>query len=313
MNKTIFLLMVIWALLRGQSAPENRFEILRQQLLQQKLQTGLEQQELEQQLTPLQQKIAQLQNKEDSQKKLAELQRRALSLSRQMIKLQNYLDSLNQQLSATNQILYRQYTQQLDSLQNLIRQESDQTKRKNLLNQMRILNEKRLQVSPELEKFSLNMQVIEALDLNRVTDPSKKTILIDYLQNLLEEIGEQQQKLTLKHQELVQMVRLRQKASSFVNEIDNTRLSSSVTFQQKQQTGIRPTGVSRDESYSQTSTSLQTEQPIAVVDLPQIDQLINQTLKGQNSVPIDSVLKSIERANQMLESYKQIIQNKLEH
>ena len=109
------------------------------------------------------------------------------------------------------------------------------------------------------------------------------------------------------------MVRLRQKASSFVNEIDNTRLSSSVPFKQKQQTGIRPTGVSRDESYSQTSTSLQTEQPIAVVDLPQIDQLINQTLKGQNSVPIDSVLKSIERANQMLESYKQIIKNKLEH
>lgn len=312
MNRTIFFLIIIWAFLWGQNASDSHYEILRRQLLEKKLQTELQQKQIEQQLLPLQQKIAQLQNQKDHQEELPTLQRRALKLSQQMVTLQNELDTLNIQLSTTNQMLYKQYTRQLDSLQNLIRQEPNQSKRESLLNQMRMLSEKRLLVSPGLDTFSLNLQVLEKLDLKSINDTSKKAILIDYLQNLLKEIKEQQQRLKLKQQELLQMVRLRQKASTFVNEIDNTRLSSSVPFQQKQQTGIRPNGVSREGNYTDVS-SRQTEQPVAIVELPQIDQLINQTLKAKTSVPIDSVLKSIERANRMLEDYKQRIQNKLEH
>ncbi len=295
----------------GQS--QNQLEEERQKLQEQIWQLSLAESALNKQLHPLQIKIDSLQKSPKSSKNLNALQKEALKISQQLVRLQNRLDSLNNHLTSINNRLFQLYSQQIDSLRQSLKNNASKKQKHQLLQKIKTLTQRRLLVSPELQSLNMDLQNIRHLNLTQVKDSLKRQILIDYLQNILQQIETQQQTLELKRKELQQMKRLRQKALSFVTEIDDAQLTSPLPFSQTRTTSTSP----QSETQGPTDGAFYTRSPNTtpaseiVVDLPQIDQLIAQSLQNHASVPIDSVLKAIQRAQSILGTYQQLVKSKL--
>ena len=298
--------------LLAQTTPLSHLEAERQHLLEQSWQLSLKKQALNQRLRPLQIQIDSLQKAQANLQTINPRQKEALTYSQQIVLIQERLDSLHARLASVNARLFRVYSRQIDSLRQALQSAKKPAQKDILSTQIERLRRKRLQVSPELKTLSLNLENIRKLNLNQVQDSLKKAILIDYLQNALNEIDRQRQYLEIKGKELRQMQRLQQKALSFVEEIDDAQMTAAAPFQQNPKTNMAPqTSDDRDGAASFMSTPSSASASGVVVDLPQIDRLINQSLQGQSPVPIDSALKAIERTRAMLKMYRQIIQDKL--
>ena len=298
---------IFGGLLRSQPVSPDNPEIRRRNLIEQQIQLSLKESLLRKRLAPLQKAIDSLQRRSEDRHQINAYQKKALILSKRLIILQAQQDSLKQKIKQLNALLYRKYTQQLDSLRQLpkARTAREEKQRLLLLNQ---ISRKRLEVSPELENLPFDLQKLSKLEVNQISNPLQKTIVIDYLHRALQVINTQYDNLRRKKDELRRMQRLRQKALSFENEIDGGSIGPPVAINKSSYTPMSHEAYS-DRNATGSGSGIQS--PVTAPDLTRIDQLIRQSLQMRTQVSVDSVLSAIQQAQNILRKYREMIQSKL--
>ena len=300
-------LLIFGGFLHSQPVSSDSLEVRRRNLIEQQIQLSLKESLLQKQLAPLQKAIDSLQRLSADRHKMSAFQKKALILSKHLIILQAQQDSLKQKIRQLNALLYRKYTQQLDSLRQLPKARTAQEVKQRLflLNQ---ISRKRLEVSPELENLPFDLQKLSKLQLNQIKDSLQRAIVIDYLHRALQAVNTQFDHLRQKGKELRRMQRLRQKALSFENEIDGGSMGPPVKINKSRYAPMS------EETYSARNlvgSVSKPQSPVNAPDLTQIDRLIRQSLQMRTQVSVDSVLSAIQQAQNILRNYRQLIQSKL--
>jgi len=151
--------------------------------------------------------------------KIIELMSKSATLTNQINNLQIKLKKDENELESTKKQLSLIYSELIDSLK-LIQKSANLSRSHDLNNQILFLTEKKLLVSPRVSNLSFNPEYIIRIDLNTISDPTQRKIHSEYLENALDEVNEQIQQVTIRSDELKQIVQLQKKVERFVEEAD---------------------------------------------------------------------------------------------
>ncbi len=186
--------------------------------------------ETEQRLTQSQQRLTLFLSETDSLKSaladaglLTQRTAQAYEYAKEIESLRSQLKKLQSQSRTLRSRLYQIYSTKIDSLN---KEMETHPKNKRLRRQLFWTMTKRLNVSPVAESFRFNPLQIGQIDSTVLKDRLGKEIVRSYLEQADSSLSKKIEELQKKEQEMQQIIALRNKAADFVDEMDETRMTS---------------------------------------------------------------------------------------
>ncbi len=218
--KYLILFLILSVSLWGQQVnkQEAQFETLQKQILH-----------TEQQFQKAQQQLNNYLSGTDSLKKaragadvLTRRTAQAYEFAKTVESINSRLRRLKNQGRTLRSRLYRTYSVQIDSLNKELSTHPNDKTRKQLFSAMT----KRLSVSPVAESLHFNPAYIGQIDSTVLKEPLGRELAQSYLAQADSSLSREIDQLQKKEREMQQIISLRAKAADFVEEMDDTRMTS---------------------------------------------------------------------------------------
>ncbi len=307
MNRIILSLLLFPLLIFAQSSAINALEQQQNRYQKQILLEKTNLDSLNRELNTILALIDSLSEQNASKNDISDLQAKSLSISKNVVASQTQIKALNKKIESVNKKLFKLYSRQIDSLNRVLSTEKDEQKREQITRKLKMLTQKRIAVSPALKQFSFDPRKLFAINLRTTKDSLKRAIIKDYIRNAINEVDTTLMNLNLKKQELINMKRLQEKAVSFMDEVSDNQLYTSLPLKRG------ATGMADFSTESSGSRALNSATAIEqlLTDLPDFNSFINQSLVAGDASKLDSVLTKIDATGKILSAYRAYLLEKL--
>ncbi|NOX87782.1 MAG: hypothetical protein GXO77_02070 [Calditrichaeota bacterium] len=307
MNRIILSLLLLPLLIFAQSSAIKALEQQQNRYQKQILLEKTKLDSLNRELNTILAQIDSLNEQNASKNDISDLQAKSLSISKNVVASQTQIKALNKKIESVNKKLFKRYSRQIDSLNRVLSTEKDAQKREQITRELKLLTQKRIAVSPALKQFSFDPRKLFAINLRATKDSLKRAIIKDYIRNAINEVDTTLMNLNLKKQELINMKRLQEKAASFMDEVSDNQLYTSLPLKRG------ATGSFDLSAQSSGSRSLDAAATIEqlLTDLPDFNSFINQSMVAGDASKLDSVLTRIDATGKILSAYRAYLLEKL--
>lgn len=246
------------------------------------------------------------QNKDKISSMLAD----ALNQSNRIDTTEKELKILDLQLNKKRRTLYRIYSSQIDSLNKIAHRSVSKSDKEQLELKLRILNDKRLYVSPLVPQLSFDPKVVEKINLAQSEDEKERSIYKNYLDNALNEVDSSIDQIQKRSDEIHEVIKLNELTEDFMEDIDGNQFAGSYVISEQienpEQGGFR---TFPDNIIADKNTVTQIYNRIS----PFIQENINrQDFSIQDSVYSEDYLKLLEETEHTLRLYRDKIKDKLQ-
>jgi len=157
-------------------------------------------------------------------KKITDLMSEALSLSKEIEKREDQLNQNDKILRELKKDLGEYYSNKIADLQKQLDKNISNGKKKIIEQELFLLANKRLLVSPIISSINFNPEKINQINLKIAQDNFEKEILKDYLQTALANVDSNLNVITKKENQLEDAKRLDEKANIFAEDVANSRV-----------------------------------------------------------------------------------------